>query len=237
MVAAERAVVFVDGSNWYHGLKTIGVAEGGIDYCRLCAKLLGSREWVALRWYVGRVDQASDPVKYGDQLHHMNAFLKQDARISLHWGRIEPRPVKSEAAEELERYLGGLRSRLDSEVWGRLYDIARRHRETITYKEKAVDVRLAVDMVEMALKDEYDTAYLLSADGDFTPAVDLVRSRGKKVFAASASEGYALGQRCNSFILLKSEWFAACMKEPEQTTTKPSPPPQFRPRASRRPGS
>jgi hypothetical protein len=46
---------------------------------------------------------------------------------------------------------------------------------------------LAVDMVRMAERNEYDTAYLLSADGDFTPAVKAVAEKGKKVFAASAT--------------------------------------------------
>ena len=44
----------------------------------------------------------------------------------------------------------------------------------------------------MAERDEYDTAYVLSADGDYTHAVKFALGRGKKVFAVSARDAYEL---------------------------------------------
>ena len=73
--------------------------------------------------------------------------------------------------------------------------------------EKAVDVMIAVDMISMAHRDRYDVAYLLSADGDFTPAVDEVRGMGKKVFAASPLRGAALARHVDTFIRLKRDFF------------------------------
>ncbi len=37
--------------------------------------------------------------------------------------------------------------------------------------EKQVDVAIAVDLVTMAFRDQYDVAYFLSADADFVSAV------------------------------------------------------------------
>ena len=54
-------------------------------------------------------------------------------------------------------------------------------RESVVWVEKAVDVQIAVDMIAMAQRGEYDAAYLLSADGDFTPAVEEVLNIGRKV--------------------------------------------------------
>ena len=51
------------------------------------------------------------------------------------------------------------------------------------FVEKRVDVSLAVDMVSMAINQEYNVAYLLSADGDYVPAVEAVRSTDRKVLA------------------------------------------------------
>ena len=51
---------------------------------------------------------------------------------------------------------------------------------------------LAVDMVLLAERGEYDAAYLLSADGDFTPAVRATRELGRKVYVASAARGPSL---------------------------------------------
>ena len=62
-------------------------------------------------------------------------------------------------------------------------------------------------MILMAYADEYDVAFLLSADGDFIPAVEAVKSMGKKVFAASPSRGNELKQVVDTFIPLEREWF------------------------------
>ena len=75
------------------------------------------------------------------------------------------------------------------------------------YTEKRVDVSIAVDMVTMAYSGQYDVAYLLSADGDFVPAVQAVRQLGKKVFAASPAFGYELGRVVDNFIPQRRDWF------------------------------
>lgn len=46
-------------------------------------------------------------------------------------------------------------------------------------KEKAVDVRLACDLI--TLKDIYDTAIIVSGDQDYVPAVEVVKNFGKHV--------------------------------------------------------
>ena len=52
--------------------------------------------------------------------------------------------------------------------------------ETI-YLVKEDDIHLAVDMVKLAYSNAYDTAILVSTDGDFVPAVKTVQEIGKKV--------------------------------------------------------
>jgi len=126
---------------------------------------------------------------------------------------LEPRTVDDPAANALQSYLTDLQTRkirIDKNVFHDLQDLAARYRRTAVLVEKAVDVMLAVDMVMMAQRDEYDAAYLLSADGDYTPAVDAVRALAKKVYAASPLQGAQLAARVNRFIPLDSGWFADC---------------------------
>jgi uncharacterized LabA/DUF88 family protein len=80
------------------------------------------------------------------------------------------------------------------------------------YVEKAIDVFLAIDLVTMAINDAYDAAYLLSADGDYTPAVAAVRKLGKKVYGASPVNGSQLSRAVNSFIRLPPIWFDDCYR-------------------------
>lgn len=64
----------------------------------------------------------------------------------------------------------------------------------------------------MAISGAYDAAYLLTADGDYTPAVEAVRKLGKKVYAASPLSGAQLAKAVNSFIHLPRDWFADCCR-------------------------
>jgi uncharacterized protein (TIGR00288 family) len=47
-----------------------------------------------------------------------------------------------------------------------------------------VDTELILDLVNTA--DNYDVAFLFSGDSDFERAVDLLRSRGKRVYVVTA---------------------------------------------------
>ena len=52
---------------------------------------------------------------------------------------------------------------------------------TDSFKIKEDDIRLALDMFRDATKNKYDTALLISGDGDFVPAVEYVKIEGKNV--------------------------------------------------------
>ncbi len=51
----------------------------------------------------------------------------------------------------------------------------------IKYSVKEDDIHIAVDMVKYAYNDAYDTAILVSSDGDFVPAIEAVKEKGKNV--------------------------------------------------------
>ena len=101
---------------------------------------------------------------------------------------------------------------IDGSIFSHLSEIADRHAHATVFIEKAVDVFLAVDLVTLAIDDTYDAAYLLSADGDFTPAVEAVRKLDKKVYAASPLTGAQLAKAVNAFIPLQPAWFADCYR-------------------------
>ena len=99
--------------------------------------------------------------------------------------------------EKMVRVLEELRSKMlnRSNGWRTIQNgIAQRHDAVefrragaITYnlfeqqlkQEKAVDVKLASDMI--ILRDIYDVAIILSGDQDYVPAVEVVKDSGKRV--------------------------------------------------------
>lgn len=207
-------MIFIDGNNWYHGIKSAGVLDPArLDYCKIATKLVGpARSWLASRYYIGKVSAAWSQQLLADQRRFMASFEAADARNTVHYGRLERREVRSEAAHELLAYLGALKTKIDPTVYRDLVSIGNRHKLAYTQVEKAVDVMLAVDLVIMAQRNEFDSAYILSADGDYTHAAKFVRDSGKKVFAAAATSGAQLAAVVNSFIRVDKGWFADCYK-------------------------
>lgn len=210
---ADRAVLFIDGNNWYHSLSNNSVRSlFELDYAKISRKLVSPREWVGTRYYIGRVPQTGNTTLYTNQRRFLARLQNTHKKITTHLGRLEQRREKNVAAEELLQYLNRLPVRIDQEVYRQLHEIASKHRRTAHMVEKAVDVMLAVDMIQQM--DNYDAAYLLSADGDFTPAVEAVRQRGKKVYAVSLDQGAQLARAVNAFIPLKAPWFSDCYRSP-----------------------
>lgn len=71
-----------------------------------------------------------------------------------------------------------------------------------SYIEKGVDVLLTVDLIRLARLNSYDTAILISGDGDFVEAVKDVQDMGKQVELASFpfSQSNALKNTCDRVI-------------------------------------
>lgn len=147
-----------------------------------------------------------------DQRAFLAGIRAQDPRITVHIGRLEARTEEDKAASELLRYLAGLKIRIPIEVYKDLLGIAKSHSRVRVFVEKAIDVQIAVDMVMMAANGDYETAYLLSADGDYTPAVEAVRRLGRKVFAVSPSPCVNLAAAADAYIRPKRDWFVSCMR-------------------------
>lgn len=181
---AQRAIFFIDGSNWYHSLRRQDIgAPGELDYAKISQKLAGTREWIETRYYIG-------------------ALL----------GRIEPRREPNPLATELHRWLDSGPAELGPGAHAWLRTRADAHSNVRTLKEKAVDIMLAVALIRLATDDRYDAAYVLSADGDFTPAVEAVRAGGKTVYGVSPDRSYALANSVNTYIHLQKEWFRDCYR-------------------------
>ena len=85
---------------------------------------------------------------------------------------------------------------------------------TFEFSVKGDDIHLATDMISFAYENTYDTAILVSGDGDFVPAIRKVQKLGKKVENAyfSVSRSDFLRKVCNSSILL-DEIIEDCIKK------------------------
>jgi len=81
------------------------------------------------------------------------------------------------------------------------------------YVVKGDDIHMAVDMVMLSKNNSYDTAILVSGDGDFVPAVQAVQSFGKHVENAYFKSGHSwhLRQTCDSSKLMDRNFIQNCI--------------------------
>ena len=202
-LAVPRCTVFIDGSNFYHGLRRLGVDSQDIDYPRLAKKLLVDRELQGIRYYVGRL--SGDLRRVRRQNRVLSALRRQGVHVAL--GRVEQNAMRPDAnplVGQLRELIAMRRAELPQACVADLESLC--DRDVTYYVEKQVDVLIAVDMLGMAQRDEYDLAYLLSADGDFVPVVREIQRQGKRVFMASPWRGHQLAHAADAFIHLTNDW-------------------------------
>lgn len=196
--------MFIDGSNWHHGIGRIGVRSSSLDYRSVAEKLVRGRQLREVRYYIGAVGE--DLARVRQQQRFLDSLREQGVVVLL--GRIQRSRMSREAGEERRLLRQAFEGR-EHEVPRDLFETLRTYWNSAPpqYREKGVDTRLSVDLVDLAHRDEYDAAYLLSGDADFVPAVEIARRLGKTVIAASPRGGYELTRAVNTLLKLTRDWF------------------------------
>jgi uncharacterized LabA/DUF88 family protein len=168
----ERVCVFIDGGNFHHlVLKKLSVQELDFSFDKFALFLANGREVIGSgkRFYVGTVREIEG------SLRSKEAMAKQTELFTL---------LKNDGWEIKTSKLRMRREKLiiDDRVIG-YQDLLKKgikQIESIRTREKGIDVKLATDLIVGAVDNQYDTAILVSSDGDLIPAVDWIRRRRSK---------------------------------------------------------
>jgi len=77
------------------------------------------------------------------------------------------------------------------------------------YRQKGVDVKLAIDMITMAYLGHYDIALLVAGDDDYLDVVKAIKGAGKRVYGAYFSNNTSkrLIEEFDNRIIIKEECF------------------------------
>ncbi len=118
------------------------------------------------------------------KIYYYNASLKQDKnpeifrKQQLFFNRLRKIPKLSVILCKRQ-----LRTKLDGEEF---------------YTIKGDDIHLAIDMLKDAYENKYDTAILISGDGDFAPLVQYVKNKKKKVenYHFKGNVSHNLSKKC-----------------------------------------
>jgi len=147
----KRAVVFIDGQNLFHGVReAFGYTYPNYDVAALAGRLCQRHGWTLtqIRFYTG-IPERIDNAFWHD---FWSAKLAVMGRQDVH---VFSRPL---------RY----RNRVVRLPDGTTHAI-------LTGEEKGVDVRLALDVIRLAHRREFDVAVLLSQDQDLSEVAQEIR--------------------------------------------------------------
>ena len=151
-------IVYVDGLNLYHGLKDqFGRRMLWLDLVALSNRLRPRSSLVQVRYFTAPV--LDDPPAASRQGRYQHALLAQNpGLVDIVQGRYQKKPMSC-------RKCGA--------VWTR-------------YEEKETDVNIATSLVSDAARRLSDSALIISADSDLTPAVKAAKSLNSNLFVAAA---------------------------------------------------
>lgn len=147
----RRAVAFVDGQNLFHAVRAaFGYTFPNYDVATLARTVTARMGWqlTQARFYTGIPDAADDTVWN----HFWVSKLAQLGREGVH---VFSRPL---------RY----RNRTVTLPDGRTHTV-------LTGEEKGVDVRLAIDIIRLAVRKEYDVALIFSQDQDLSEVANEIQ--------------------------------------------------------------
>ncbi len=173
-----RAYIFIDGNNFYFKLRAL--SDGMKERHRPSSfDFRGFSKWLAQQQVLAGVSYYLGAIKQGDNNEKSVKMFADQQRLFM---KLQ--------AQGITVVLGHLIRHPDK-----------------TYHEKGVDVRIAVEMIRYARQDKYDIAYLLSSDTDLVPAVEEVRSLGKKVQYVGIPKGqsYGLSKAADDVRLIRPE--------------------------------
>lgn len=203
-----RTCVFIDGENFRRSIvELFGHEFNKTDYLPKAADWTRLFDWLTrevtqgqgkrLRtyWYV-IADLDFFPYKFPSEVTKLKRLLDKHEPYQKQLESLEGDILKEEMCKivtELKRKKERMRERFEG--WKRLQnDIAVSHTAiefrragAILFdlftgklgKEKAVDVKLAVDLI--SLSNNYDLAVIVAGDQDYVPAVQYVKDMGKRV--------------------------------------------------------
>lgn len=149
----QRTIVYVDGFNFYYGLKKHSWRRYyWLDLVKLFEKfMLKNQELRTVKYFSAKPINNNDKAERQAMLFRAN---EENPKFHLILGKY-------------------LRKSLVCRNCG--YKIT-------TYEEKESDVRIATQIVQDAFDKSCDVAIVVSADSDMIPAIELARSAGVRVY-------------------------------------------------------
>lgn len=84
-----RVIIFIDGSNFYHSLKS-SFFKANINFESFCYALIDNSDLIQINYYTAPLNQLDNELEYSRQQKFFN-YLSKIKRLTLYFGRLEKR--------------------------------------------------------------------------------------------------------------------------------------------------
>lgn len=169
---ATRVQILIDGGNLHHlAFKKLGIQE--LDfYFDEFAKFLANGRVITdagKRFYIGTVREKEGDARSKQAMSRQTTLFTQlrSSGWEIKTSKLRTRIEKIIIDDRVKNYKELLKKRVKEVEFERT-------------REKGIDVKLATDLIVGAVDNKYDTAIVVSSDGDLVPAIDWVRLRQNK---------------------------------------------------------
>ena len=156
----QRVAVYIDGLNLYYGMKSMGWRRYyWLDVQRLSESMMRPRQRLQfVRYFTAKLLPDYTPAARIERQDAYLLALSSLPKVRIQYGLHIPQTITC----------------------------PRCGAASLTYEEKMTDVNIAVALLEDANNNLYDAAILISADGDLTMPIEVVRQKfaNKRVIAA-----------------------------------------------------
>jgi len=208
----KKAIIFIDGNNLYHNLKQMKIKPSNIDFKKLTELIIEhfNLELKEVRYYNSMPtlrdgkDLYFSHLRFIDSLRKIPGFTVYTRKLQVHSTK-ELLKEKQEFVDSMD-LCNNCKPIVEQNILDAIGNVKK--------KEKGVDIMLAVDLVEFAIKNKADVFIVLSGDADFIPAMKLVKNNKKEVFSSSLAKGYSrqLRESFMFFVLGKNMIMENCLK-------------------------
>lgn len=156
----KDTVLFIDGENFIHKLKDV-ITERKLDIDSLDIAQIDFASLFAspLQGFIPK-----RKIFYAAKLRHHQETKKKSAELVKFQRKLRNTLIKQGFAFVIA---GNVR--------------AQKVENKLVFKEKGVDVKIAVDMVSLACEGELQVAIICSSDSDLQPAIKEAKKRGVEV--------------------------------------------------------
>ncbi len=194
--AAKRTVAFIDGQNLFHAAReAFGYTYPNYDARALAERVCTGRDWqlVHTRFYTGIPDREDDARWHDFWSAKLAVMGRQGVHVYSRSLRYRNKTVRLPDGTE---------------------------HTFLTGEEKGIDVRIALDVIRMAHRREYDVALVFSQDQDLSEVADEIRAIAAEqvrwikmacAFPSSPTSRNRRGVNKTDWIRIERETYDACL--------------------------